>query len=97
MTHEAKAREIYESIHPDHRPGTALYDAILVALREAEAVPPDVARLVIAARLVAIEDDTSPEAIKELDAASEAFADRVPWDDEPSDEPIAALAKDGGG
>jgi hypothetical protein len=56
-----------------------------------ESVPSDVRRLVIAARIVAFEDDTSPEAIKELDAASEAFADRVPWDDEP------ALVEMGGG
>ena len=42
----------------------------------------DVTRLVIAARKVAFEDQ-SPEALRELDQASEAFADRVPWDDEP--------------
>lgn len=48
------------------------------------AIPADVVRLVIAARIVAHEDK-SPEAIKELDEASEAFADRVPWDDEPEE------------
>lgn len=42
----------------------------------------DVARLVIAARIVAFEDQ-SKEALKELDRASEAFATRVPWDDHP--------------
>lgn len=44
--------------------------------------PNDVRRLVIAARKVAFEDQ-SREALKELDKASEAFALRVPWDDEP--------------
>lgn len=46
-------------------------------------LPPDVRRLVIAARKVAFEDQPSREALKELDGASEAFADRVPWEDEP--------------
>lgn len=46
------------------------------------AVPPDVTALVIAARVVAYEDQ-SPEALRQLDQASEAFSDRVPWDDEP--------------
>lgn len=45
-------------------------------------LPDDVIRLVIAARVVAFSDQ-SREAIKELDEASEAFADRVPWEDEP--------------
>jgi len=46
---------------------------------------PDVVRLVIAARMVAF-GDSAPDhaAIRELDQASEAFADRVPWHDEPS-------------
>ena len=47
----------------------------------------DVQKLVIAARLVAYEDK-SPDAIKELDAAVEAFADRVPWDHDPNDEGV---------
>lgn len=42
-------------------------------------IPADVAALVIAARIVAFEDQ-SPEALKRLDQASEAFADRVPWE-----------------
>lgn len=45
-------------------------------------VPQDVINLVIAARIVAFEDQ-SQEAIKELATASEAFADRIPWEDEP--------------
>lgn len=49
----------------------------------AKELPDDVRRLVIAARVVAFSDQ-SKEAMKELDEASEAFADRVPWDDEPS-------------
>jgi len=47
-------------------------------------LPSDVIRLVIAARKVAFEDQ-SQEALRELDAASEAFADRIPWEDEPTD------------
>lgn len=47
-------------------------------------LPDDVVRLIIAARVVAFSDQKM-EAMKELDAASEAFADRVPWEDEPSD------------
>lgn len=47
------------------------------------ALPADVIELVIAARLVAFEDRPSSDAIRRLDQASEAFADRVPWDDEP--------------
>lgn len=44
-------------------------------------LPDDVVRLVIAARVVAFEDITD-EALSELDKASEAFADRVPWSNE---------------
>ena len=49
------------------------------------ALPDDVVRLVTAARMVAWEDP-DPENLKELQAASELFADRVPWDDQPEDE-----------
>jgi hypothetical protein len=49
------------------------------------ALPEDVVELVIAARIVAFEDQ-SPEAIQALDKASEAFSDRVPWDDEPEED-----------
>jgi hypothetical protein len=45
-------------------------------------LPEDVVRLVIAARVVAFEDQGA-EALRELDKASEAFAARVPWDNEP--------------
>jgi len=45
-------------------------------------LPDDVKRLVIAARRVAFED-RGPESIRELDEASEAFADRVKWDGDP--------------
>jgi len=41
-----------------------------------------VRRLIIAAREVAYSDPT-PETIRELDKAAEAFASDVPWDDEP--------------
>lgn len=53
-------------------------------------LPADIVRLVIAARIVAFEfdelfagDSMARAARDELDKASEAFADRVPWDDEP--------------
>jgi hypothetical protein len=42
----------------------------------------DVVRLVLAARIVAYKS-LSLDALRELDLASEAFAERVPWDDEP--------------
>lgn len=45
-------------------------------------LPQDVIDLVIAARIVAFEDQ-SPEALRALDLASEAFASRVPWDEDP--------------
>lgn len=48
-------------------------------------LPADVRRLVIAARIVAFEDQ-SADALRELDQASEAFADRVKWDDEPKED-----------
>lgn len=55
--------------------------------REAEAVAPalaqDVINLVIEARNVAYSDQ-SPDAIRELDKAVEAFAERVGWEDDPS-------------
>lgn len=46
---------------------------------------PATVRLVIAARVVAFEDQGS-EALRKLDQASEAFADQVPWDSEPERE-----------
>lgn len=46
-------------------------------------LPKDVLDLVIASRIVAYEDQ-GPEAIKALDRACEAFADRVPWEGQPS-------------
>jgi hypothetical protein len=47
-----------------------------------DSLPADVRRLVIAARRVAFEDRDA-ETLRELDQASEAFADRVAWDDAP--------------
>lgn len=46
------------------------------------AVPADVAALVVAARIVAYEDQ-STAALRDLDKAVEAFAERVPWEYEP--------------
>lgn len=54
------------------------------AAREAE-LPDDVRRLVIAVREVAYTDAPEPEALRELDRAVEAFAERVDWDDQPED------------
>lgn len=51
-----------------------------------EKLTPEVRRLVIAARIVAFENQGA-EALKELDEASEAFADQVTWDDEPTETP----------
>lgn len=47
-------------------------------------LPQDVVRLVIAAREVL--ECQSQEALNELDKASEAFAERVPWDNDPERE-----------
>jgi len=55
---------------------------IALPVAPVDALPADVRRLVIAARIVAFEDQ-SAEAIRELDQATEAFADRVPWDNAP--------------
>lgn len=44
---------------------------------------PEVVRLVIAARVVAFERQ-DVEALRELDQASEAFAELVPWENEPA-------------
>ena len=56
--------------------------------KPAEGRPPltsAMVRLIIAARIVAFEDQGA-EALAELDRASEAFAADVPWDDEPTAE-----------
>lgn len=63
---------------PDHA------DLVVWLLDGGRPLPADVAALVVAARIVAFEDQ-GPEALKALDVASEAFADRVRWDDEPDD------------
>ncbi len=49
---------------------------------EQSELSPEMRRLIVAARVVAFSDQ-GPSAIKELDEASEAFADKVPWDNEP--------------
>lgn len=71
-----------------HRPEWAMqavadHNAALSAARTEGEVPSDVIRLVVAARHVAFDAHPSADALRELDAASEAFADRVSWDDEP--------------
>lgn len=60
-------------------------------------LPDDVRRLVIAARDVAYSDPV-PETMRELDKAAEAFAERIPWDDEPdnSASPSAPVPARGG-
>jgi len=55
--------------------------ALRAAMSICDALPSDVSALVIAARIVAYEDQ-GPEALRDLDRAVEAFAERVPWDDE---------------
>lgn len=49
-----------------------------------DALPDQIVRLIIAARVVAF-SNRNRTAIKELDAASEAFAECVPWADQPKD------------
>lgn len=56
---------------------------ILRAVNAYGPLPPDVVELVIAARLAFEHRDQ--EALDRLDKASEAFADRVPWDDDPTE------------
>jgi len=58
----------------------------------ATGVSDELRRLVIAARVVAYEDQ-SAEALEELDKASEAFAELVPWEDEPDAEAERLAAK----
>lgn len=53
-----------------------------MASAPAPSLTPEMRRLIVAARIVAFEDQ-GPTAIKALDEASEAFADQVPWDNEP--------------
>jgi hypothetical protein len=58
--------------------------SVSIGSRPQEAVPTErEVRLVLAARAVAFGDHFSPAAIKELDAASEAYAADVLWEDEP--------------
>lgn len=53
-----------------------------------EKLPGDVVRLVLAAREIAFGGyiPSDVPALKELDSASEAFAARVPWPDEPEED-----------
>lgn len=57
--------------------------ALLIDLNTASRPSPELSRLVVAARMVCFEGDRSDDAFSELDAASEAFAESVPWDDLP--------------
>lgn len=43
-------------------------------------ITPEVCALVVAARVVAFEDQ-SKESLRELDKASEAFAQLIPWEE----------------
>jgi hypothetical protein len=59
------------------------------------ALDPAIVRLVIASRVVAFEDQ-GPDALRELDHASEAFAEKVPWADQPcaqQEQPLSASQK----
>ena len=67
--------------HPGIRFDSDELRELAAYIRQGSSVPADVRRLVIAARVVAF-DDRSPNALKELDEASEAFAERVPWEEE---------------
>jgi hypothetical protein len=81
------ALTFYDNLDRHHEEGEALIlDRLQAALAAAPtaALPDDVTRLVIAARDVAYSEPTK-ETLRELDKAAEAFAERVPWDDEPDD------------
>lgn len=69
-------------INPDGPEAVTEIEALRA--RETE-LPDDVRRLVIAVREVAYTDTPEPEAMRELDKAVEAFAERVGWDDQPED------------
>ena len=58
--------------------------SVLSAVAYGKHLPDDTRRLVIAARMVAWEDP-DPANLKELQDASEAFAGRIAWEDEPND------------
>lgn len=60
-------------------------DSILIPCDCREKLPADVRCLVIAARNVAYSCSQPSEELRELDAALEAFADRIHWDDEPTE------------
>lgn len=90
---DAMVESVYAEIvkpRPDDGMRAAIRRGLVAMLSAAPtpgAIPDDVRRLVIAAREVAF-DTSGPttEALKELDAASEAFASRVPWENDPNDE-----------
>lgn len=75
ITAEARAKIFREQLDAAAPP--------ISATEGESALSADVVRLVIAARGVAFDDHPTPEALRKLDAASEAFADRVPWEDQP--------------
>lgn len=62
------------------RPGLAEYRLTKHSANE-DALPRDVVRLVIAARRI-MDENASAESRSELDQAAEAFASRVPWENE---------------
>lgn len=86
LLHDVGHRMLEElHIYPATSMCKAISDRIASLTPHKDVVPPDVIRLVIAAREVAFSGGNPREAIKELDAASESFASRVPWEDEPED------------
>jgi hypothetical protein len=82
----AHVREHANSFPEMSRARACLHQAAEYIDRVATEVTPEMRRLIIAARIVAFEDQ-GPASIKELDEASEAFAELVPWDDEPAPPP----------
>ena len=91
------AFDAFEINHPmQYRTGTEARKAIWSAMLAAAPASPlpggglssDVVRLVIAARRVAYEGAAEDD-LRALDIAAEAFASRVPWDDEPDEIPAA--------
>lgn len=73
-----------EWIAVQHHPNGDWSVHVIMAESRSRALPLDVVRLVIAAReMMSARGERDGELFDELDKAAEAFADRVPWDDQP--------------
>jgi hypothetical protein len=82
MERSSHIREHADSFSPGSIARTCLHQAAGYIDQTAAELSPEMRRLVIAARIVAFEGG-GRAAVAELGEASEAFAEIVPWDDEP--------------